>query len=274
MRAKSQSYLKWLIALLLIAFLSGCADSGGDSEEPSKPLGFDFKIKTKVHKPGGYWEGYLHSEPSNQDIWVIALSTDFEEFRIIDNLGSQFFGTPVVSEVLISSTSSPLSGNFNGVAGLNVTFADGSKSAPFTLNGHVSERDLIWGDWEFLDDNGTFDLSFNTIYNRDSSLDLLTGVWFLPQINGVDINLTLNIQSDGTITGTDGLMSTWNGTVEIIDSEYNMYRVNLTETPLGFTGQDYTGLMALIDVSAENDAFLLAANHDDMLSLSGVFIKQ
>lgn len=274
MLVKRSLLLTSLMVIMLILNITGCGGGSGSSfynpieNNQTTPLP-DFKTPKTI---GGYWEGYLYSETLDQYYQVYALASEYDEIRIVDINGSQIFGTALVDESVLLAPAG-WTGNLIALASPYVTFHDGTTSGAFNVNGVISQRNTLQGNWIGLGESGTMDLTFDEIYNRDSSLDILSGLWLLPQLYGLDVNILLTIQNDGTITGHDALLSTWTGNVEIIASEFNMYRVNVTETTIGGIEYNYSGLMSLEDSAAENDTFVLAANSDN-LSLQGFFSRQ
>src|SRR2546422_500142 len=80
------------------------------------------------------------------------------------------------------------SGSFTGFAPLGFVFPNGSSSATFSISGTVQSKLSLSGNYSGGGENGTFSLSYNTLYERPSSLAIISGIW-------LGQNSTFNISS-------------------------------------------------------------------------------
>ena len=95
-------------------------------------------------------------------------------------------------------------------------------------------------------ENGTFSLSYNTLYERPSSLAIISGIW-------LGQNSTFNISSSGTISGSDVFGCQYGGQFSIINSSFNAYKLAVTVTQCGAADGSYSGLATLSDSITTND---------------------
>ena len=246
-----------IIALGLATFV-GCGGGGDDGQTPSPVTNQSI---------GGIWEGTFFSIPLSRTFITIGLASENSEVHFISNEGAQYTGIATVS-------GDSVSGTFNVFAPPNYLFPDGSTHGTAIINGIIIERQSLDGTYSGLGDSGNFSLTYNTLYDRDSSLSLLEGQWFLGTINGIAVNILLTIQNDGTVTGNDLDGNTYNGTFTIIDSAYNLYKVNVNITDINGHSYKYSGLTALADLSTQNDIFYFGVTYSNIASVAGRFVKQ
>jgi hypothetical protein len=216
---------------------------------------------------GGIWEGSFFSIPLSQNFSTIGIISENGEVHFISNEGAQYTGKGTVS-------GNSVSGTFNAFAPPNYVFLDGSTNGTFSINGTIVERQSFYGTYSGLGDSGNFSLTYNNLYDRDSSLSFLEGQWFLSTINGVAVNILLTIQNDGTVTGNDLDGNTYNGTFTIIDSNYNSYKVNMNITDINGLTRTYSGLVALGDLNVQNDILYFGVTYSNIASIAGTFVKQ
>jgi hypothetical protein len=116
-------------------------------------------------------------------------------------------------------------------------FPDGSLHGIWTLNGTMQERQSISTTTKFTTDagtstQGTLDLTFDALYNRPSSLATVAGTGYLVG-GGPGF---LDIAADGSIWGHLHTIGDYSGQISVIDPAYNLYRVQLTLSAVGFVG--------------------------------------
>ena len=154
-------------------------------------------------------------------------------------------------------------------------FYDRSVISTGKSEGTLISKQSINGTWEGHADSGTLSLNYSPIYERTSSLSKLSGRW---EFNDVHKSMTyyLNINSSGQITGGDSTYYVCgiNGTVSVISSSYNAYRVNVTLANCG-TGNDgsYSGLAYLDDTVSLNDTFMFIISKSDR-AISAPYLKR
>lgn len=216
-----------LCLALLSALLSAC---GGSSAPPAQ---------TANASPGGIWSGV----DSVSALTVLGIIDESGDAHFIRADGGQFVGTAVTS-------GGQLSGTYEAFAPLGFAFPDGATHGTGTVTGTVVARTSIMSTTQFRTDrgstsNGTLNLAFNTLYNRPSSLQTLSGNFVNPS-NGVVVSIT----SAGAIFYQDpNTGCVLNATASIINAAYNAYRIDggfsNCNAGVGLSGSHFTGLGTL-----------------------------
>jgi hypothetical protein len=219
---------------------------------------------------GGLWSGALWWEPKDgfpggaQNVRLLVAETG--EFRLllyphVDQYfaaqNEQIIGTFSVDGGDISTM-----GDAVWVGPVNAT---GDDWAAFGMAGDFEAGESIsgtfqanWVGWEHIEERvGTLSMNYHSLYENPSSLDTLQGTYTTTD-ESVAISDQGVIFYQSAVTGCTG-----NGTAEIIDPDFNMYRVeidvdNCTGDEAVRNGLRFTGLA---NVGHNNDlsgAFLNA----------------
>lgn len=226
-----------------------CPSGGGNGGDTDPPSPSPPPAVTNA-SPGGIWEG-LDSDGGE----VIALVTETGRFHFIDEFLSQGSGTLTVSN------GNDVAGNFQLATELGFTSPDGTTLADCTLSGTVIERQSMTVAVDCTTTTGLQDqvmvaLTYNALYERDSSLATVAGTYD----DGTGIET--DIAADGTIFGTDPVSGcVTNGQLSVIDSAFNAYDVqfainNCTEQSPAFFG----GLGDLAGGGFSSQAFAISAD--------------
>ncbi len=159
-----------------------------------------------------------------------------------------------------------------GYAPIGFTFRNGEPVQTGTLEGTVRERDSFSGTFETSETNetGDFDLLYDTIYERDSSLALMEAVWLGFDESGFN-TFFFDINLNGVITGQDVFGCSYSGQVNLIDTDFNAYELAVTITGCGALNGDYDGLGALDDDQEQNDVFGFQIDNNLVIVTSVVF---
>ena len=163
---------------------------------------------------GGLWQG-----TSSLGFGVVGLVSESGRFHFIQDDGVQMVGTMTTSQ-------DGLSANFVGYVPFREKLGDGSTTGVGSLSGNLVERSSISADISFTTSRGTasestLELSYNPIYERDSSLSAVAGN-YLDTVR----NVVINVSDDGEFFSQDPRSHCiTNGTVSVIDPEFNLYRV-------------------------------------------------
>jgi len=193
------------VLLSLLALSGGCGGGGGSSNAPPPPANAS---------PGGIWAG-----TSSIGVTILGLVTENGEFHFLQDDGIQYFGT-------VNTSQNALSGNFTGVTQIGTTFLDGSTTGTGTLTGTVQERMSMSGNSTFRtalgnSDTSTITLTYNNLYERDSSLATIAGNYLDTVTNAV-----INVNGSGVVFSQDAVTGCIiNGTISIINAAFNAYRV-------------------------------------------------
>lgn len=211
----------------------------------------------------GIWNGFLVS-PISGVLQVLGLISEDNEMRFINQAGTQLSGTADVNGNFLMT-------DMLAFAPLGQVFPDGTSGGLVNVRGVVSDQIALDGTFFGVGDVGTFDLTYDPIYERDSSLDRIQGSWSLTDATG--LTLVINIDASGGLLGTNSIGCGYAGDVSLIDSNVNAYRAALDVTFCGAFNGAYTGLATLIDSAALNDTLVFGVSNANV-SVTGYFLKQ
>jgi hypothetical protein len=137
------------------------------------------------------------------------------------------------------------------------TLSDNTASAPLSISGALSPRNLIAGLYSYHNETGQIYAAYNAgRYERPSSLATVSGNWTLRGDNDITDG-SVQISSVGVLTGSSLDHCAYNGAVSTINTSYNAYRVSVTVTNCGADNGTYTGLGTMFDIRSANDSFRL-----------------
>ncbi len=193
---------------------------------------------------------------------------------ISETLDAQFFGTEWHYAGSVESNDAALTGSLTEYLGRQGRFfgVDGTQSV--TLDGSIDETGLS-GDYSGTDDEGRFNLSYLTLYERVSSPELPAGVWSfsLPAAGGSVYTISLTIGDSGEVFGTDTPGCVFSGQLSIIDADRNAYGATINIELCDQFNGDYAGLAYLSDfVGDENNQLTLAISNAEF-AFSAQFSK-
>ena len=205
--------------------------------------------------PGGIWPGI----DSDGDL-VLALVTETGRFHFLDEFGNQGSG------ILSVSNGNDVAGNFQFVTEFGFTFSDGTTLADCTLSGTVTERQTMTVTANCtttagLQDQITVALDYDPLYERDSSLATIAGLY------DDGFGIVTDIASDGTIFEQDAVSGcVTNGQVSVIDSAFNAYDFqfelsNCTGQFAILNGTSFVGIGTL-DNTVPPELLIVAATGD------------
>ena len=195
--------LAFVCSLLFLLAAAGC---GGGDEGGS--------LVTTV-SPGGIWGG----TDSASGLQVSGLVDESGQFHFIRSDLVQFVG-------MATTSSNSVSASFEGFAQVGTSFADGATHGTGTLTGTITERSALMLSYQFSTDagtasSGTLNLSYNSLYDLDSSLAAISGNYTEPTTG-----TTVSISGSGAITSQDpNTGCVVSGQVSVINSMYNAYDV-------------------------------------------------
>ena len=167
--------------------------------------------------PGGVWQG-----TSSLGFGVVGLVSESGQFHFIQGDGAQLVGR-------LTTSGDELSANFVGYVSFGEKLDDGSTTGVGSLSGNLDERSSISADIDFTTSRGaasqsTIELSYDPIYERDSSLESVAGNYL-----DTERNVVINVNNDGELFSQDPRSHCiTNGTVSVIDPAFNLYRVEYT----------------------------------------------
>ncbi|MDA8171451.1 MAG: hypothetical protein M0Z48_06440 [Nitrospiraceae bacterium] len=240
---------KWFaIGLLLI--LSACGGGGGSTSNTESNV-----------SSAGIWQGSFHDNYTNQDYQLIGIVIGSGEARFVAPQGAyQYVGN-------VSASGNNLSGSLTGYSSSN-----GQPFETVSATGTVQAKSSISGTYDnHAGDTGTFSMSYNSWYDRQSSLSLLAAnTWHGLTPWGYSMSAT--IDSNGNITGGDTSGCAYSGTASIIDPAHDAYRINVTLSGSSCTlNGNYTGLGILGDTSTANDTFIFNISNNNIAITDEVY---
>jgi hypothetical protein len=107
------------------------------------------------------------------------------------------------------------------------------------------------------------------IYEQPSSLAAVSGSWTIRNLSGAATG-TLKVSANGSFTGFDILGCGYSGTISIIDSRDNAYRVNLNVSNCGAANGAYEGLAGLLSTFSANDTLEFTLSDSPFAEVSGI----
>ncbi len=253
---RTQTNLLILTGLLLAMAACGGGSSGGpDCRFNEAWLNGQCAIEFIIPSftiPDGIWRGV-----DSDGLDVVAYVNRFRSFQFVDGFGNQGSG------ILGVATGDVVDSNFQLVTQQGNTFADGTTAADCTFSGKFVERQTLTVTEECMTSTGlqfqeTLILTFDALYNRDSSLEIIAGTYKTPTGN------VLSIASDGLIFLQDAATGcVTNGEVRITVSFTNMYFYeygidNCVGADAIRNGSSFSGL-AVLDNTFSPESLTIAA---------------
>lgn len=235
-------------SILGIACLLVSCGGGSDGESPSAPA----PPAPEPTNAAGLWEGTAVT--GNLTLDVVGIFAENGEGRFVEENGTQY-----VIDTL-SGNDGDITLSFTAIAQVGFTFLDGSTVATGNMTGAVVEHESFTGEYDLsTGESGTISMTYNPLYERDSSLDKLTGLW--DEEFGV-----VSIDQSGSFFMQDSFGCVYDGQVSIIDAQFNAYSLSMTVSSCG-AGVDgeYAGLGVLSDLNVAEDLFIVQMNSDQWI---------
>lgn len=233
--------------LLCAVLMAGCGGGGGGgSSQPVPP-------PITHASPGGIWAGTLGT--GQEVLGLVAESGEFH-FLDVDEL-VQYFGTVSVNGTAVSA-------QFTGFAVLGFGFPDGTTRGTGSLTGTVQARSTFTASSTFQTSAGNsntnaINLTYDAAYDRDSSLATIAGN-FRDVITGAIVNISSGGVAFSQNPATGCVL---NGTVSIINTQFNAYRVQYSYSSCQganaiLNGTTFRGLAALDNSNSPEVLVVLA----------------
>jgi hypothetical protein len=198
-----------LILTSLLGVIAACGGGGGGGFAPTPS------------SAGGLWLGTLTVD-NGVPQQIAGMVSETRQFHFLLDDETQYYGT-----LTINGNSGTAS--VTGLAPLDGTFADGSVRGTGTLNVTIQQRSQLTATGTFTTANNTtsnvsMTVQYDHSYDTDSSLAAVDGNYTNSQSPGTD---TFSI-SNGVVTYSDSSGCMANGTVSIIDAQWNLYNLQFT----------------------------------------------
>jgi len=258
-----KAFTRILSILICTTFCVSCS-GGGSGAFPT------FEASAVINAlPGGIWVGVDTGTGGRVEV-VVA---EDERFRFLDQVGNQGSG------ILSVSNGNNVSGNFQLVRERGLVFPDGTTLADCTLSGTVKERQTMEVTVNCTTTAGplnqiTADLDYDTIYDRDSSLATIAGMY------DDGSGIVTDIASDGAIFEQDPFFGcVTNGLVSVINSEFNAYDYqfgisNCTGPSAVFNGSNFFGFASLDNTTARETLIVAATGEVDGILVSVIIVAR
>lgn len=248
---------KFLSIWIIVASMTACGGGGGGGTPAPAAVPVPIPVPVPTNA-AGIWEGT--SNTSGTILSFAGVVAENGLSRFIDDNETQY----IVSN--ISGNDGNITLTFTAIAQFGFRFLDGSTVTTGSLTGSVIERSSITGDYSIATgESGSISLTYNSDYERESSIDKLVGSW---DENSFGI---LTVDPDGSFFEQDSFGCVFAGQISIIDSRYSVYSLsmNISLCGAGWDG-DYTGLGTLTDNLATDDFFIVQMNDDTLIFTTGL----
>ena len=249
----SRHMLLVLVIWLSTGLLIGCG-GGSSSSNPSQPPPPAQSVIS------GIWSGTVTSTTLGQNSTVLGIISESREAVFITSDGSQLHGSLTVS-------GSQVSGSIKSYAPIGFFFPDGSSVTTTSISATAQTKSSISGTYTGGGDTGTFSLTYDTLYDRPSSLGLVSGTWLSSG------GTVITVDQAGQFTGADSFGCLYNGQASAISSSHNAYKVNVTTSSCGTFDGAYDGLATLSDNIVLNDTLTVGVSNASF-SIVAVFTLQ
>ena len=248
--------------IIHVLFIFGmlAAAACGDNESLLSPV-FAPPAPPPLLSPAGLYIGQFTSTSTGLPVGRQVTGVVSEE------LNAHFFGDRSSTYIGIIATEDGITvqgtlaeylgsvGRFFGTDGIQNLELDGTLDASG-----------MFGDYTGEDDEGRFNLNYDPNYENSSSLDLVAGVWSftMASAGGGVYTVTMTIDDNGQLFGSDTPGCVFTGQVSIIESQYNAYRVAVVTSSCGEFDGGYAGLAFLsnsrLSLSMGNANFAFATS--------------
>jgi len=235
-----------------------CAVSDGNGT-----IGADVTVTVRCNDSvGGIWA------QTNGNDYYLAMADETGNFWLLDYNGSSDYEYLYVGSMTVQNTT--VSGSESGLS-LVGTFSDGSTYGTGSLTGTINPRNALdFTNYFSPTMNTTFmtpvSLTYYPLYAAGSSLTTVAGN-YTEQLNenGSTVSVAYTISGSGVIYAQDPSSGcVRNGTVALIDSNYNMYHLqytygDCTGNYAALNGLTFNGIAALWPATSSSPAEFVGA---------------
>ena len=253
--------MKNIIILLISLTLIACGGGGGETATT------DTSSDTATQSASGIWRGTVTSVIDGNSYESIGLITEAGEVRFITDDGEQTLGNVTVD-------GSTFNASLTSYAPMGSVFTQNNSTIlSGTASGTVKEKSSLSGSANYSGSvTSTFTFTYDSIYERDSSLSVIAGVY--SDSDGSGYTETYSIDSLGNISGSDSDGCQFSGRIQILNSNFNVYRINLTVTNCGEANDTYSGLATLLDENGSTNDTLAVSFSGTTYVITGAVYRQ
>ena len=241
-----------LNVFLVSMFLSACGGGSGSSESsPSSNLNNE--------NLSGLWNGTISEGGISGEVRGLVYDNDPNDGLPGDFFAvSQEFGFIYLGKIATSNGDdiSASAGRFQIGGG----YAD-----QWTLTGVGSERGTIQATATSEFGNvAAISLSYDSDYDRSSSLSKVSGIWDNYDEFG-NLIATMVLDNNGTFSGNNVAGCSFSGTFSVINSDKNLYQLQVQFSNCGDANDTYIGYAALLDGIGSNDRIEMVYSNDQLV---------
>lgn len=268
--------------LMLLATLG--LNSCNDGVPDSLPGGLGGGATSSLAFDGIWNGGYIGNPPGDPEQWSTTFISMMHEDRLVmfESNGQAWDGIYELTGAATMQTDNVI-----------VYQPTGIRSTRLTINGTTSNTNVLDLNYDLGQGVGLIQMQFgrNAVYDRGSSLSLLSGNWTLvdsiPEAQAEPVTLAINnVNGQAVLDGTNAAGCHYNGVIELISTGRNLYEVSnfvvtdgspdacakivfipdtaqdgtVTQvpTPFSFVGDDYSGFATLLP--DDNTLLFVVAN--------------
>lgn len=231
--------------LIALAVSLGVAACGGSSSSDAPPT--DATV-------GGIWYGFNFNAQLGDSQELLGMGTEDGRFRFVEpQTKVQFAG-------VATSTGSTMTGAGLAFAPEGGAWLDTSVVSALDIGGTLLHKESLDANWSLVSgETGNLGLFYSSLYGRNSSLDLTAGEWTWTDDAGAETG-SFSIAADGVISGQDVGGCLYDGAVEIIDPDFNVYGFSFVVSNCGALDGSFSGLSMLGDNQQAYDCLTVAAD--------------
>lgn len=245
-------------AYVVLAGCGGGSSSSGapNSAPPPPPLPAD-------QKTGGLWFGTLTSDSNMVTEDLIALSADDGRFRFLS------VDSDVAFVGFSQTMGTSLTGTARAFADSGVNWLDGNHVVDASITAVITERSTMSGSWALASgESFTFDLTYDSLYDKDSATSLLEDIWTgYDDFGNPDITFVIN--ANGAFNGQNAAGCVSSGQFTAIAPASNLYEIQSEISNCGIAGT-YRGFAFLVDLVNINDGLVISIDNDVLPILIGL----
>ena len=215
--------------------LAACGGGGGGTSTPTSnpPPGTESAV--------GLWKGTITSTGSGQTQQALGTVTDDGQFHLMTANGVNYVGQMAASPGNFSMTMS-------GYVPVGQTFPNGAQNGSMSFSGTVTSSGMMSGTYSGAGESGTFSMTMDPMGTRSASMQMVAGTYTRSNSSGYTVTMT--VDSNGQMTGSDTQGCVFNGTVSVPFPAHNFYGMNMTVTSCGALNGSYNGMGTLVDANA------------------------
>lgn len=194
--------------------------------------------------PEGLWSGTFSLNGASVTVDAFVRGDDLLVFDVVGDL---------VLRGPVSVDGNTLTGSATLYQADGADVATAAEVVDFT--GIVTERSSMTARFTTSEGlSGSFALTFDPGHEKDSSFTLISGIWSRTLDTAT---LTLTVADNGVIDGSDTAGCVYTGSVQIIDTDFNIYGMTVGISNCGLRNGLYTGYGEVQDTEVADDTLVM-----------------